>query len=144
MRLSLPLLLTFLVFLGVKCEDPKNDPPLSSYEVVYGWNGIDFKFETPEERAAKINSSEFIPKNNIITGIKVKGRRLFLAVPRWREGVPATLTYVDYNPNATISNSPTKQMSNGPLLMPYPDWKMQTLGDCEAFQYVQSMEVDQV
>jgi len=35
-----------------------------------------------------------------------------------------------------------KQIANGPLLIPYPNWQMQTLGNCDAFQYVQSMEID--
>lgn len=31
----------------------------------------------------------------------------------------------------------------GPLLNPYPSWEMNQIGNCDAFQYVQSMEIDQ-
>lgn len=37
----------------------------------------------------------------MITGVKVKNKRIYLTVPRWRPGVPASLVYVDFDPDAT-------------------------------------------
>jgi hypothetical protein len=56
----------------------------SDYQVVFGWKQLDFAFPSPAHRQAAIEEEEFIPKNNVITGIKVSGDRIFLTVPRWR------------------------------------------------------------
>lgn len=72
--------------------------PLASYNLVYGWKQVDFKFSSDQTRTRLINSGEFIPANNVIAGIKVMGHRVYLTVPRWQPGVPATLSYVDFDP----------------------------------------------
>jgi len=66
------------------------------------------------------------PQNSAIAGVKSWGDELFLTVPRWREGVPATLNRLD----------------DSGQLVPYPSWAMNLEGDCSALNYVQSMEID--
>jgi hypothetical protein len=75
--------------------------PLASYNLIYGWKQVDFKFPSDQTRNRLVNNKEFIPENNVITGIKVQGQRIYLTVPRWRPGVPATLAYVDFNPQTS-------------------------------------------
>ncbi|ODM92041.1 Protein yellow [Orchesella cincta] len=108
---------------------------LLPYEVVFNWKQLDYNFPNQNIKKLLINSKQFIPENNIITGLRVYKDRVFLTVPRWREGVPSTLNYVCLNGTTDISSSP--------LLIPYPSWEFQELGNCSSFQYVQSMEIDQ-
>lgn len=108
--------------------------PLSSYEVLLSWKSLDFKWPAPQTRDRLLQTKEYIPGNNVITGIKVQGSRIFVTVPRWRVGVPSTLNVVDLNQ--------TVGPVGAPFLVPYPNWDMQQIGNCNAFQYVQSMEID--
>ncbi|ODM90687.1 Protein yellow [Orchesella cincta] len=119
----------------VSSQSDKNQSPLSSYEVLFSWKELDYQFPSPEIRDEYLNSRKFLRPNNIITGVKVYGSRLFVTVPRWKEGVPSTLNYLNYN--GTFGDT------QGSLLIPYPNWEMNELGNCNSLQYIQSMEIDQ-
>jgi len=113
---------------------------LSSYETVFAWKQLDFSF--PDQW----NQSAFISENNIIAGVKIHQDKMFLTVPRWRHGVPATLNFV-HIPAQNQSDNYTRDwaednLPTSPKLQAYPSWAMQTIGNCSAFQYVQSIEID--
>ena len=98
--------------------------------VVYKWTKLDFNWTHTDDKQDSIRNGTFIVANNVITGIKVYSRRIFVTVPRWRPGVPSTL-------NEVMNTSDDRAILN-----PFPTWGMQKIGDCDAFQYVQSMEID--
>lgn len=64
-------------------------------KIKYKWNTIDFKYEPSEERNAAIDQKTFIPENVIPVSLDVYGNRLFVSMPRFRSGVPATLATID-------------------------------------------------
>ncbi|XP_066137881.1 protein yellow-like isoform X2 [Euwallacea fornicatus] len=64
--------------------------------------------------------------------MKLHLNRLFLTIPRFRKGVPATLNYIDM-----------VEGHQQPLLTPFPDWKSNDEAiSCSNLQSVQSMEID--
>ena len=65
--------------------------------VAFQWKQIDFEFSDADARKQAIESKEFIPENVIPVGLEVYKNRLFITLPRWKTGVPATLTYIDLN-----------------------------------------------
>lgn len=65
--------------------------------VAYEWKEMDFKYANSELRWQAIENFEFKPENVIPFGIEVYKKRLFVTLPRWREGVPASLAYLDLN-----------------------------------------------
>jgi hypothetical protein len=66
-------------------------------KVEYEWKQIDFLFPSVDERQAAISSESFIQENVIPVGLEVYENRLFITLPRWKKGVPASLAYIDLN-----------------------------------------------
>ena len=120
----------FIIFLayvmikgGILCYSDKA-------EIVYKWVNLDFEWQSEDHKNNALNNKTFIPENNLMTGIKVYNNRVFVTVPRWRLGVPATL------------NEVVRSTAGNDILRPYPSWSWQTVGKCSVFQYIQSMEID--
>ncbi|XP_041979305.1 uncharacterized protein LOC121733199 [Aricia agestis] len=86
---------------------------MEQLDIIYEWKQLDFQFPSPEVRGQMIENRTFVPENNIPMGVEVYGDKLFVTVPRWRGGVPASLTYVNLTDNSTKS----------PKLIPYPNWE---------------------
>jgi sugar lactone lactonase YvrE len=107
----------------------------TTYDVIHTWKQVDFDWKTDTERQEQIRSKTFIPENNVISGIKAHGDKLYLTVPRGLRGVPSTLNCLPYNRQ--------QQRMTGQKLQPFPSWEMNKLGNCDALQNVQSMEIDQ-
>lgn len=63
--------------------------------VAYHWKQVDFNYPSAAARANAISSGSFIPENVIPVGLEVYKTRLFLTLPRWKTGVPASLVYID-------------------------------------------------
>lgn len=83
-------------------------------KIAYQWKQVDFEYPNENLRKEAIDSKAFIPENVIPVGLEVYKNRLFMTLPRWKTGVPASLTYIDLN----LNDSSTKS----PLLKPYPSW----------------------
>uniref|UniRef100_A0A6P4FW69 Protein yellow n=1 Tax=Drosophila rhopaloa TaxID=1041015 RepID=A0A6P4FW69_DRORH len=111
LRLSLGLLLLWaVVALG-------ND----NLRVAYEWQEMDFQYASSEQRWTAIEKGEFKPANVIPFGLEVAGHRLFVTLPRWRAGVPASLAYLDLNDTS----------SKSPALKPFPSWQAHNLLEAE-------------
>ncbi|KAK2576270.1 hypothetical protein KPH14_005636 [Odynerus spinipes] len=103
------------------------------FQVIFQWNTIDVIWPSEEIRQYAIRKREYVPANNFIAGAKFWKGKMYLTVPRWREGVPITL--------GVTSATPVKG-DTAPKLEAFPNWSMQKVGDCNAFQSVHSMEID--
>ncbi|XP_076656180.1 dopaminechrome tautomerase [Halictus rubicundus] len=121
---SLTFLLMVLVTVTL-CHEP--------FQVIFQWNTIDVVWPNEEERQYAVAHDEYIPANNFIAGIKFWKGKMYLTIPRWKDGVPVTL--------GVTSATPVNKMT-APPLEAFPSWEMQKIGDCSAFQFVQSMEID--
>lgn len=69
----------------------------NNLQTKYEWKQIDFVYENETERQEAIDSQAFIPANVIPVGIDVHENRLFVSLPRLKNGVPATLATIDMN-----------------------------------------------
>ncbi|KAK3596778.1 hypothetical protein CHS0354_038780 [Potamilus streckersoni] len=103
-------------------------------EIVYEFQYTDFTWSNNSMKEAYIVNRTYIVENCLIAGIKIYKQNVYVTVPRWRNGVPATL-------NRVVRNG-TGNGSQGAILEPYPSWEMNKLGDCRFLQYAQSMEID--
>lgn len=52
----------------------------------YNWRELDWVFPNQAVRNRAIAAGEYIPRNGLPVGIERWGNRLFVSVPRWRDG----------------------------------------------------------
>ncbi|XP_026751192.1 protein yellow [Galleria mellonella] len=77
----------------------------------FAWKQVDYAWETPADRDKAIKDGTFVQYNNFPVGLARWKNKLFITVPRWKNGVASSLNYVDLD-------GPTDQP-----LKPYPSFK---------------------
>lgn len=105
------------------------------FEIIYQWQILDFQYPTSAHRARAIASGDFVPENNLPLGVDASGDRLFVTMPRWKNGVPASLAWLPLPPVYT-----------NPPLMPYPDWSFHgnpEAPDCSKLMSVYRLWIDE-
>lgn len=100
------------------------------FKVIKEWEFINFTWPDPATYKQAVQTKSYQPENIIIAGVMYYDDFYYLSLPRMKEGVPVTVARVP------TSGDPT------PLLEPYPSWEMNLLGDCNAIQNSQNVEVD--
>lgn len=118
------LLLAFLAVI-VLCH--------AQFQVMFEWKSIDFQWRLDDERKQALVRGDYIPANNFLTTVKFWKDKMYVTLPRWKDGVPVTLGVTSAEPVNGVT---------APLLEAFPNWDMQKLGDCSAFQLVHSVEID--
>lgn len=98
--------------------------------LVVGFPFLNFTFPSAEMYAEYMSSRSY--ENALLAGVRVSpvNGDIYVSVPRWRAGVPATL--------ARLVNA-----GNGmTLLQPYPSWAMNSVNVGGALQSVLGFEID--
>ncbi|XP_030749438.1 protein yellow-like [Sitophilus oryzae] len=86
----------------------------------FEWNIVDFEYRNENLRVQDFLSKKLQLENALPVGIEIWNEKIFITVPRWKEGIPSTLNYVPINSG----------LRNPPLIS-YPDLKSNELGNCE-------------
>ncbi|XP_035435689.1 L-dopachrome tautomerase yellow-f2 isoform X2 [Spodoptera frugiperda] len=102
--LFIPLIILLFLHQAVTLVPPK-----------FQWKTIDFAWEGSERESAITNGS-YVPVHNMPTGLARWRDKLFITIPRWKTGIPASLNYVYLN---GTQEAP---------LHPYPNWREGCLG----------------
>ena len=68
----------------------------------FSWKVIDYDFGNATNRKYAIDNEIYIPGASIPTGIEVWGDKMFIAIPRIKNGVPSTLNYINTSSNLVI------------------------------------------
>lgn len=77
----------------------------------------------------------YVPQNNLPLGIDVQRDRLFVTMPRWKQGVPASLGWL-----------PLPATESSPLMNPYPNWEAHSSTDnpdCSKMMSVYRIFIDE-
>lgn len=83
----------------------------------FAWKQVDFTWETPEDREKAVKDGLFVQYNNLPLGLARWKNKVFVTVPKWKNGVASTLNYVDLD-------GPQDQP-----LKPYPSFKDNLIAD---------------
>lgn len=86
---------------------------------VFAWNILDWAYPNDAARMRDILTKRFVPENALPVGIEIWNDKLFVSVPRWEAGIPATLNYIPMGSHA---------YTKSPQLIPYPSWESNELG----------------
>lgn len=81
------------------------------FDIIYEWRQLDFDYPTFLDRQRAILNGEFIPINNVPLGIDRWKNRIFVTMPRWKNGVPASL-----------ASLPLSGVDRSAPMRPYPSW----------------------
>ncbi|XP_060522104.1 protein yellow-like [Cylas formicarius] len=103
----------------------------AKFKVIREWRYINFTWPASDTYETAVRRGAYVPENVVVAGIKYHDGFYYLTLPRMKEGVPATLARV-----------PASAPDTAPLLTPYPSWEMNAIGDCDALQNVQNVEID--
>lgn len=96
--------------------------------IVAEWVSLNYTWDATHDYQSFLSEEKFVPNNCLLAGINVDiNGDIYVTVPRWRNGVPATLNKLD-----TTTNT----------LTPFPSWDMQREGVSGDLQNVQSMTID--
>lgn len=105
------------------------------FDLVAEFVTIDYLWDSNHSRALYEESGQFVVANNVLTGIKVSSSGdIFVAIPRWMSGVPASLNKLVPNPNG-----------DGYVLNPWPSWEFNAINTSlfpDSLQYAQSFIID--
>jgi sugar lactone lactonase YvrE len=98
-------------------------------EILFHWSRLEWLFS--DEAAKKDFYDHEYWKGAMAAGFKVdRDGNYYLSVPRWSPGIPATVNRV--------------QVVDGkPMLVPYPDEKMNAVGSPDALQSVLGWQIDE-
>lgn len=83
----------------------------------FAWKEVDYTWNTPADRENAIKDGTFVQAHNLPLGLARWKNKLFVTVPRWKNGVASSLNYVDID-------GPQDQP-----LKPYPSWRDNLVAD---------------
>lgn len=113
--------------------------PRNPLTTVFAWSGIDFLYPTSALHSAALASGDFVPENCLPLGLGRGGDRIFITLPRWKAGVPASLAWLPLPEEGSPTSSPP--------LIPYPNWAAhgdpEKPGDCSRLMSVYRLWVDE-
>lgn len=127
MRLTSALYLSSFLVVGALAYCNKNLIPDLSFKL----SGADLAFPCDSTRNIYKTTGRYVPKNVIATRMQVFRDDAYIALPRYKHGVPFTLAKFSL-----------KSRGCKAVLAPYPCWSLQEEGNCEAMQNVVDLAID--
>ncbi|XP_050297861.1 major royal jelly protein 1-like [Anthonomus grandis grandis] len=100
-------------------------------EMSFKLRGNQLTFPCESTRNIYTTSGRYIPKNLIATRFQFYKNIAFVALPRYRPGVPFTVAILNLKENAP-----------NPHLEPFPSWSFQEEGNCESIQNAIDLVLD--
>lgn len=110
-----------------KCD--KN--PLT--ELTFQLSGSSLKWPCDSTKNIYVQSGRYVPRNVIATRAQLLRDAAFVALPRYKQGVPFTLGKVNLKKGECLTK-----------IAPYPCWAIQEEGNCQALQSVVDIAVDPI
>lgn len=103
---------------------------VGSYQILFHWNRLEWLFPNDQMKNDFYDYKYW--KGAMAAGFKVdQNGNYYLSVPRWAPGIPATVNRVEV-------------VDGKPMLVAYPSWEMNEIGNPQALQSVLGWEIDEL
>nr|CAH7757593.1 unnamed protein product [Callosobruchus chinensis] len=99
---------------------------------VWSWSYVNYTWPSHTSYYRAVVENRYLPQNVMPGGPKIYKDKVFVTMPKFRAGVPATLGYFPMM---------SKKKTNI-LISPFPSWKMNYQGKCWNLQSVLGTEID--
>ncbi|CAK1547166.1 unnamed protein product [Leptosia nina] len=120
-----------IILAGIIANSNVSSVPQKPIGTLYRWKQMDFVFPSPEEREIAVNNGQYVQANVIPLGVERWKSRVFVSTPRWKKGIPASLSCL-----------PIVAEEASPPLTPYPSWDWHTADNCTGITSVFRMAID--
>lgn len=110
---------------------PMTHPEEKSYDPCVEWTGGSFEWPSTQTKSLYKSAGKYISKNVIATRAQIVGTNVYVALPRYKSGVPATLARTSFEKGTCQAK-----------LTPFPSWSMQEEGHCQSLQSVVDIVAD--
>lgn len=100
-------------------------------ELTYRLGGNNLEWPCQSTKNIYTTTGRYIPKNVIATRTQIHKDEAFIALPRYKPGVPFTLGRISLQKGACQT-----------AIAPYPCWALQEEGNCQALQSVVDLFID--
>lgn len=110
---------------------PINHAEEKASEPCSEWIGGSFEWPCAQTKSLYKSSGKYISKNVIATRAQIIDDTVYMALPRYKSGVPATLAKTTF-----------KKGTCQATLTPFPCWSMQEEGNCQSLQSVVDIVAD--
>lgn len=97
---------------------------------VVRWKQIEIEYPSEKARQIAIETGRFVAENNLPLGLHVFKDKIFVTLPKWKDGVPVTLGVIG------------KDEGPSPSIKPYPDWSWHSGPQCDGLTSVFRIDVD--
>ncbi|XP_033301482.1 protein yellow-like isoform X2 [Bombus bifarius] len=101
------------------------------HKTIYSWSNVEYNFPNDAIRDSLIYSGGYIPENNMPLGLENWKDKIFVTVPRWKNGVASNLNYISKN-----------DPSESPKLTPYPNWETNCINTPDGIVSIFRVKVD--
>lgn len=71
-------------------------------KTIYSWNMIEYNFPNDNIRNTLISNGDYIEENNMPNGMQIWNDKIFITIPRWKNGVPSNLNFFLKNDGSGI------------------------------------------
>lgn len=71
-------------------------------KTIYSWNVIEYNFPNDNIRNTLISNGDYIEENNMPNGMQIWNDKVFITIPRWKNGVPSNLNFFLKNDESGI------------------------------------------
>ena len=112
-------------------------------ETVLSWDKLEFDINWSQTQEQ--DNVEYVYENNLLGNVRIYKNAFYISVPRYQNGVPATLNIVR-NSNGRMDREPhnsiDEHFTSSPKLDPFPSLEQNLISDCSSLQNVFAIEID--